>query len=865
MTEKIPRRVLFLENDNAVQKHAGAVLSKQGWDVICKQNSKDALNTLEQSKDSPFTLFISNFELLKTQGDDILQKVKSISPLTKKMLLMPADKPDDLVSHINKAQINACILLPFKDEDLVCQAKNCLQQFKYSLKLQYSKQAAKHQNKQLYLLAQKQKKKEKADIDLINNKKKQILELRSKKRKAENESKLSANISLSNIIEHKDVEAAPHAFKEQFVVICEIVKGLFDQVAAKHKSDPISLDLQNIIDTKKQDREEQDTKEQDTKENKSPLSELIEKILNTAFLNTISAELSGLSDSDRLNDNIQGADSTKSDDDSAKNKDFPDLTDSAKTDGSTQKAESVLDDYFDISISKDQLKAYITKIKDFDDQFPIPNSSELRDMLKQYGISHGLLDDEAIKAWLLKSSDEKIAIASGEKQVEGHNGKIKYFFKTNFTNPGKLREDGSIDFRERGDIPYVNKGYLLAQKTPLKEGKPGINISGDPVLCAEVLDPAFTAGNGTKISEDELSIHADIDGQPHCDALGNISVNSELIIEKDVDFETGNIDFKGNIVVKGMIKEGFLVKGMNLTVTELEGCTIDLTGDLSVSAGITNATITTHGNIYAKFINQSEIKAFGNLVISKEIIDSNLFLSGSCQNADGHIISSQISAKMGIEANKIGTSSSQPVKIRIGIDEHIDIQKKQNAKTLKASVDKANLLKNEIQKLNAEDQELYQQITEKAQTQDLAQNEIKKLKTLVTELEKSKDSAKLQQALVKMKNLNKKAANAEQELQKIFKAQDTIAKKIEKIEDQINTLEEQNKAMVIGAKALTEFSDKTEAKPLITIAKDIVQGSSIIGPNSSIVLKEDASRCKIQEIIPPDQDVETYEMDISSL
>ena len=36
-----------------------------------------------------------------------------------------------------------------------------------------------------------------------------------------------------------------------------------------------------------------------------------------------------------------------------------------------------------------------------------------------------------------------------------------------------------------------------------------------------------------------------------------------------------------------MIKEGFQVKGINLTVQEIQGGNIDISGDLNVSAGIT--------------------------------------------------------------------------------------------------------------------------------------------------------------------------------------------------------------------------------------------------------------------------------------
>ena len=447
--------------------------------------------------------------------------------------------------------------------------------------------------------------------------------------------------------------------------------------------------------------------------------------------------------------------------------------------------------------------------------------------LRQKQISNGILDDEAIEAWLAKSSVEKIVIAEGQEPIHGHDGEIKFHFETNFTNPGKINEDGSIDFRERGNIPYVSKEDLLAQKTPAQESKPGISVSGTPIPVDEVIDPVFDAGPGTELSEDGLSIHAVIEGQPHLDAMGTISVNSKLTIPGDVDFETGNINFKGNIIVKGMIKEGFTVKGINLTAQEIEGGTIDLSGDLNISAGIADSNISIHGNIYAKFINHSNIMGFGNLVISKEIIDSDIMLSGSCQNEAGHIISSRITAKLGIEAGKIGTSSSKPVKLKVGVDEHIEILKEQAVEALEASVSKSNLLKDEIKRLEDEDQELYLVITEKAHIQDRAQLEIKKLENAQTEGDKIKE----------MKKRNEKTKNAEQELNTIFQTQNKIAKQIEQIKNQITVWEVKNKNLVIEKKTLKEFSKKDSPLPVVTVAKTITQDSIIRAPHSYIMLK----------------------------
>jgi hypothetical protein len=524
-----------------------------------------------------------------------------------------------------------------------------------------------------------------------------------------------------------------------------------------------------------------------------------------------------------------------------------------------------LEQHFDLSVAQDQTRAFLRKIKDFSGTDQRPDVAGLLDLLRQRQISYGILDDEAIEVWITKSFTEQIVIAQGEAPVFGRDGRIKFHFQTDFTHPGKISEDGSIDFRDRGDIPHVSAGDLLAQKTLPQEGRPGISVFGTPIPVDEVIDPVFTAGHGAELSDDGLEVHAAIDGQPHCDALGTLSVNPELVIPGDVDFETGNIDFKGNIVVKGMIKEGFCVKGMNLTVQEVEGGTIDLSGDLNVSAGITDSVISVQGNIVAKFINHSQVMGFGNLTISKEIIDSKITLSGACLNSTGHIISSQISAKLGVEAGKVGTSASKPSKLIVGVDEHIDILTRQINGALETSVTQSGALRDEIKRLEDEDQALYRTISEKAHIQDRSQIEIKALKKSLPELEASNDMAKLSQTSKEIKRLVERGKNAESELNLVFESQDRIAKQVDLLKEQITRLEEKNKDLVIEKKALKAFSQKNTARPIVTVVNTITQDSIIKGPHSSLILKEDASRCKIQELAGQEDSLQFFEMMISDL
>ncbi len=826
---KYKPKLILLESDDDARKHAESILAKAGWDVFCHQISQEALDMLEQSKEYLFALFISNFKLPKMEGDDILEKVKSISPVTRRMLIVPFDRADILISAVNKAEINACLTFPFKDEDLITQAGNCFKQFKMALKRQRLKRVTAHQNKQMLQIAQKLKKKDDANKELIDGKKAKKLMLTSRLGKKESLQVPDVAVSLADMLEKKGVPPSPDDFNNEFLSLCNTIQDQFDKIVLLRQSDPVPLNLKDIlIQVKKEDRKS-------FSENKSGSSDFIRKILSAVFMKSMV-----------LNTR------------SPKNLPEPD-------NAGTEKVDHILDPYFEITVSDDLTKAYIKKIKIFDDNCREPKAEDLLDLVRQKQISYGILDAAAIESWISTSFAEKIMIARGEEPVYGQDGKIEYHFKTDFTNPGKINEDGSIDFRERGNIPYVNKGDLLAQKTPPKEGRAGISVTGVPIAVDEVTDPVFLAGSGTELSEDGLSIRAALDGQPHRDALGTISINPDLIIPGDVDFETGNIDFKGNIFVKGMVKEGFSVKGINLTAKEIEGASIDISGDLNVSAGITDSKISAHGRIYAKYINHTTIMGFQDIVIQKEIIDSDIVLSGSCKNPGGNIISSRICAKLGIEAGKIGTSSSTPCKLKVGVDKHIETLKKEIDESLEISVKKSSHLKSEIRKLEDQDQALYREISEKAHIQDRAQLEIKELKKALPDLQKSNDIRKLQEAANEIQKLLDRAKAAEKALNAVFDTQDKLANQIEQLKTEINRVEEKNKARVLEKQALADFSKKDEPVPVLTVAKTITMDTFVKGPHTSLLLKEDRSKCKIHEITINENGMNYHEMIISDL
>ena len=753
MTDTQKPKVLILESNESISDHARAILTKEGFDIHCEAVSKQALLRLEESKSSPFDLFISSFKFPKMEGDDIHKHAKTISPMTQRMLMVPADEPDLVIRAINKGGIHSCIIYPFQDEDLLNQAKNCLVQFRRSMKRQQLKRVTTHQNQQLFKIAQKLKKKNEAGQKLIAEKKAERLMRNSTLRKALKQKGLDKDFTLGKRIEQNDIPITPDGLGNEFLILCDYIKALFDTSASNANLNPFVLDLHALI----------------LKESKTAVPTKDAIATGTAVAVAVAVAVDdvtvaatdspGIAPSDLVQKILTLALTSQ-----------PGIgidTDLKKTIVLNQNAGTSLNAYIELSFSKDLTTASIQKVKGMDlpDILTLPR---LMEFLHEQNIIFGIIEDKAIEEGILrlKTQVQSLIVAKGEKPVSSENASIKFHFENDFTNPGKIQEDGTIDFRDRGEIPYVSIGAFLAEKTPAKEGKNGMDVLGNPILVDPALDPVFIAGNGTRTNDDGLEIYAAMDGQPHVDAMGNITVNPELMINGDVDFETGNIDFNGNIIVKGIVKEGFTIKGMSLTAQEIEGAEIELSGDLYISDGITEATIRSVGNVHAKFINHSRVAGFGDLIIQKEIIDSQIMISGACQNPSGHIIASKIITKLGIEAGNIGTTASKPAVLKVGVDEHIKILTQTIQDRLEKSLARLQEAKEKIKLIETQDQELYAQITQKAQ------NETKEIGQAIPFLKKDNDTVGLQKASLQIKKLSKTAETAEQELNKIYGTQD---------------------------------------------------------------------------------------------
>ncbi|MBF0230543.1 MAG: DUF342 domain-containing protein [Desulfamplus sp.] len=322
----------------------------------------------------------------------------------------------------------------------------------------------------------------------------------------------------------------------------------------------------------------------------------------------------------------------------------------------------------------------------------------------------------------------------------------------------------------------------------------------------------------------------------------------KLHIKGDVNGDTGDIKFNGTVIVDGIVKAGCNIKCASLSTKSVQGAKIYLTGDLHVSHGIIDShTITVRGNVYAEYINNSKIKALGNIVVQKEIIDSELFIGGQCINKNGIITSSLVNARSGIVAGQVGTQKASPSKFEVGTEGIIEMMLFELDVRIKKKSDEIRAIKKDIANFESEEKILHIKISDALYVQDHAQIDLRKIEKQLPTIEASEDIMQVQQMVKVVKELKDKAEIAEKTINEAFKRQAPIAEQILIKQRRVEAIANEINAIELKKRGVKELAIRNEPKAEVNVNSKIMSGTSLVGKKAKLVLTQNLSRCRIYE------------------
>ncbi|HLV10044.1 MAG TPA: FapA family protein [Halanaerobiales bacterium] len=336
-----------------------------------------------------------------------------------------------------------------------------------------------------------------------------------------------------------------------------------------------------------------------------------------------------------------------------------------------RKPELDRDAEVELEISKDKLKAFISYKPAYGGKKL--SADDLKRLLEEKGIVYGIKNDQLEELIEERKETKRVLIAEGRPPEEGKDAELIYNFEQNKESVGTRREDGSMDFYNLGLINNVQAGELLVVKKDPEPGKPGKAITGEELSAPTPRDRKLPRGKNVEI-KDEHNLVSKIAGQVVVERE-KVHVLPIYEVRGDVDLSTGNIEFVGNVVVRGSVTEGFSVKADGNV--EIRGhvsiADIEAGGDVVIYKGFigkNKSQIKAGGDVRVRFVENGYISAGGTIYVSEAVMHSKLNAGEAIEIKEkkGLLVGGESRARSKIDTNIIGSSLATNTLVEAGID-----------------------------------------------------------------------------------------------------------------------------------------------------------------------------------------------------
>ncbi|KIY21515.1 DUF342 domain-containing protein [Mesobacillus subterraneus] len=321
---------------------------------------------------------------------------------------------------------------------------------------------------------------------------------------------------------------------------------------------------------------------------------------------------------------------------------------------------------FIVKISNDRLSAVLEINNSIHEMERSVSVRELQSVLEKETIAFGIKMD--ILEQISKdptSIKDPVLIATGMQKVDGEDAYLR-----NELEQSSMLEQKVLHFRSVMHIPSVKKGQLLASIIPAVKGTPGKDVTGRVLPAKHGRPLRVRAGNNVRLETGKF--YAECDGQVSI-TQKSISVNPVYEVKGDLDLKTGNLEFVGNIVIKGNVPSGYELKAGGDIIVEglVEAANLQAGGSIVIKGGIAGAMkgrIIAGGNVFAYYLNQANIKAGQDIIIKSSVLHSKLTAGGNVDCQNGTIIGGTISAGRNISVKELGNELFTKTELAVGWD-----------------------------------------------------------------------------------------------------------------------------------------------------------------------------------------------------
>lgn len=330
-----------------------------------------------------------------------------------------------------------------------------------------------------------------------------------------------------------------------------------------------------------------------------------------------------------------------------------------------------------VRITYDEMEAYLT--------LPEPDEgkeyvlSEVMALIDASGVKFGV-DDTKVSAMIEERYyNRECLIAKGVSAVDGVDGYFDFNFDVDFNKKPSRREDGTVDYWSIHSVEMVEENQVIATYIEPVEGVNGASVKGKLLLAKKGRPMPPLTGKGFERSEDNKTYVATMTGKIEMQN-NRILISQVHEVHGDVGLGTGNIDFRGDVVIHGSVPTGAVIRATGSVTIDgnVEGCLIDASKDVIIRGGMLGherGIIKTKGNLHIKFIEYATINVGGyietdSVINSKVICNDKLFMRGK----HASIVGGVVHAAAGVEAFNIGNALGVKTEVYSGVNMEVKKQ-----------------------------------------------------------------------------------------------------------------------------------------------------------------------------------------------
>ena len=229
--------------------------------------------------------------------------------------------------------------------------------------------------------------------------------------------------------------------------------------------------------------------------------------------------------------------------------------------------------------------------------------------------------------------------------------------------------NGNVDFYATHSFIRVSRDDHIATVHPATPGSDGRTVTGETIaahagksLSIKIKPSIQQLPNGKLISQMDGLLVAQ---------HGILAVEPVLEIKDTVDFNTGNIDFDGDVIIQHDIRDRFKVSASkNVTVLGIvDASSITCGESLSVRRGIAGrgeGSIDVGDDANIGYLDQVSGSIGGTLCFDHEMIHCILSVGREIKSDTGKIIGGQVTARGNVTIAELGSTAETPTVLILG-------------------------------------------------------------------------------------------------------------------------------------------------------------------------------------------------------